>query len=65
MSTLGEIQKKLRVGTINCLNLIDCLVGLKITINKINNKKINDKINNKMVLKKINKIDLLMIKMNP
>ena len=52
MSTLGEIQEKLRVGTINCLNLIDCLVGLKITIKKINNKKINDKINNKMGLKK-------------
>ena len=48
MLTLGEIQEKLRVDTINCLNLIDCLVGLKIKINKI------EKINNKMRVKESN-----------
>ena len=48
MLTLGEIHEKLRVDTINCLKLIDCLVGLKITINKI------EKINNKMRVKESN-----------
>ena len=46
--TLGEIQEKPRVDTINCLNLIDCLVCLKITISKI------EKINNKMRVKESN-----------
>ena len=46
MSTLGEIHEKLRLDTINYLDLIDCLVDLKVTINKI------EKNNNKMRLKK-------------